>query len=140
MIYTQFRRFHQFWGYASGCDCVTELWAPNSASKFSQLIAKYLPSRRLSFIKVLDQQGNPICGGEVDLVGLGCFKTNKHGCVRFYIPRADFHPLTNRFDNYKETNLLQEIKPATTYVYQPEAKLHANGIPARDNGGILVEQ
>ncbi len=114
--------------------------APNSASKFRQLIAKYLPSRRSSLIKVLDQQGNPIRGGEVDLVGLGSFKTNRQGCVRFYIPRADFHPLTIRFEGYKATNYLQEIKPATTYVFQPKTKPHATGIPAQDSGSILVEQ
>jgi hypothetical protein len=104
------------------------------------LIAKYLPSRRLSLIKVLDQQGNPICGGEVVLVGLGCFKTNKQGCVRFYVPRADYHPLTIRFEDYKETNYLQEIKPATTYIFQPKKKLLAIGNPVRDRGSILVEQ
>ncbi|MEN8246888.1 MAG: hypothetical protein ABFS43_18520, partial [Thermodesulfobacteriota bacterium] len=62
------------------------------------------------------------------------------GCVRFYIPRADFHPLTIRFEDYKETNYLQEIKPATTYVFQPKSKLLTTGIPARDGGSILVEQ
>ena len=119
---------------------VAEIPAPNSAGKFRQLIAKYFPSRRLSLIKVLDQQGNPVCGGEVVLVGLGCFKTNKQGCVRFYIPRADFHPLIIRFENYQVTNYLQEIKPATTYVFQPNTKLLATGIQARDSGSILVEQ
>ena len=119
---------------------VAAMPAPNSASKFRQLIAKYLPSRCLSLIKVLDQQGNPICGGEVVLVGLGCFKTNKQGCVRFYVPRADYHPLTIRFEDYKETNYLQEIKPATTYIFQPEKKLLSTGNPVRDRGSILVEQ
>ena len=119
---------------------VAEMPAPNSTGKFRQLLAKYLPSKHLSLIKILDQQGNPICGGKVALVGLGCFKTNKQGCVRFYVPRADFHPLTIRFNNYKETNYLQEIKPATTYVFQPKTKLLATGISARDSGSILAEQ
>jgi hypothetical protein len=114
--------------------------APNSAGKLRQLIARYLPSRRSSLIKVLDQQGNPVCGGEVVLVGLGCFKTNKQGCIRFYIPRADYHPLTIRFEGYKETNYLQVIKPATTYIFQPKKKLLATGNPVRDSGSILVEQ
>ncbi|MBW2635772.1 MAG: hypothetical protein JRE14_17020 [Deltaproteobacteria bacterium] len=119
---------------------VAEMPAPNNAGKLRQLIAKYFPSRRLSSIKVLDQQGNPICGGEVVLVGLGCFKTNKQGHVRFYVPRSDFHPLTIRFDDYKETNYLQEIKPATTYIFQPKKELPASGKPVRDSGSILVEQ
>ena len=81
-----------------------------------------------------------VCGGEVVLVGLGRFKTNKQGCVRFYVPRADYHPLTIRFEDYKETNYLQEIKPATTYIFQPKKKLLATGNPVRDSGSILVEQ
>jgi len=119
---------------------VAEMPASNNAGKFRQLIAKYLPSRRLSFIKVIDQQGNPVCGGEVVLVGLGCFKTNKQGFVRFYVPRTDYHPLTIRFEDYKETNYLQKIKPATTYIFQPENNLLATGNPVRASGSILVEQ
>lgn len=119
---------------------VAEMPAPNSAGKFRQLIAKCFPSRNSSLIKVLDQNGNPVRDGEVVLVGLGRFKTNKQGCVRFHIPRADYHPLTIRFESYDETNYLQEIKPATSYTFQPKTKLPANGIPVRDSGSILVEQ
>lgn len=119
---------------------VAEMPAPNSAGKFRQLIAKYLPSRRSSSIKVLDQNGNPVRDGEVVLVGLGRFKTNKQGCVRFHIPQADYHPLTIRFESYDETNYLQEIKPATSYIFQPKTKLPANDMPARDSGSILAEQ
>jgi len=119
---------------------VAETPAPNSVGKLRQLIAKYLPSRRLSLIKVLDQQGNPICGGEVVLVGLGSFKTNKQGWVRFYVLREDFHPLTIRFEDCEESNYLQRIKPATTYIFQPKQKLPVTGSPAPDSGSILVEQ
>ncbi len=117
---------------------VAEMPAPNNAGRLRQIIAKYIPSRRLSSIKVLDQQGNPICGGEVVLVGLGRFKTNKHGWVRFYVPQADHHPLTIRFEDYEEFNYLQRIKPATTYIFQPKSP--AAGGPAQDSGSILIEQ
>ncbi len=114
--------------------------APNNAGKLRQLIAKYIPSQRLSVIKVLDQQENPICGGEVVLVGLGRFKTNKQGCVRFYVPREDAHPVTIRFEDYEETNYLQRIKPATTYIFRPKKTLLTAGNPARESGSILIEQ
>jgi hypothetical protein len=114
--------------------------ASNSAGKLRQLIAKYIPSRRLSLIKVLDQQGDPICGAEVVLVGLGCFKTNKQGYVRFYVPKVDLHPLTIRFEDYKEIAYLQKIKPATTYIFQPKKTRLTAGNPVRDSGNILVEQ
>ena len=119
---------------------VAEMPAPNNAGKLRQLIAKYIPSRRLSLIKVLDQQGKPVCGGEVVLVGLGRFKTNKQGCVRFFVPRIDHHPLTIRFEDYEETNYLQRIKPATKYIFQPKQKLPATGSSAQNSGSILVEQ
>jgi len=119
---------------------VAEMPAPNNAGKLRQLIAKYLPSRCLSSIKILDQQGNPICGAEVDLVGLGCFKTNKQGYARFYVPQTDYHPLTIRFEDFKDTNYLQKIKPATTYIYQPKKALLTEGNPTQDSGNILVEQ
>jgi len=119
---------------------VAEMPAPNKAGKLRQFLAKYIPSPRLSSIRVLDQQGNPICGSEVVLVGLGCFKTNKQGYVRFYVPRTDHHPLTIRFEDYRETNYLQKIKPATTYIYQQKNALLDEGNPAQDSSNILVEQ
>jgi len=119
---------------------VAEMPASNNAGKFRQLLAKYLPSIRLSSIRVLSQQGHPICGVEVDLVGLGCFKTNKKGYARFYVPRTDYHPLTIRFEDYKETNYLQKIEPATTYIYQPQKTLLENRNPVQDNGNMLVKQ
>jgi hypothetical protein len=119
---------------------VAEMPAPNNAGKLRQLIAKYLPLRCLSSIKILDQQGNPMCGVDVDLVGLGCFKTNKQGYARFYVPQTDYHPLTIRFEDYKETNYLQKIKPATTYTYQPKKALLEEGNPAQGSSSILVEQ
>ena len=118
---------------------VAEMPAPNNAGKLRQLIAKYIPSRKLSLIKVLDQQGNPICGGEVTLVGLGRFKTNRQGYVRFYVPKVDYHPLTISFEDYKESNYLQQIKPATTYVFQAKSSPMATSHPAHESGSILVE-
>ncbi len=114
--------------------------APNNTGKLIQLVAKYISSRRFSMIRVLDQKGNPICGGEVILIGLGRFKTNKQGWVRFYLPRTDYHPLTIRFEDYKETNYLQRIKPATSYIFQPKQKLSVKGGFAQSSGSILVEQ
>ncbi|MBT4290166.1 MAG: hypothetical protein HOD92_22810 [Deltaproteobacteria bacterium] len=119
---------------------VAEMPAPNNVGKFRQWIAKYFPSRRLSMIKALDQRGNPICGCEVDLVGLGCFKTSKQGYVRFYVPRVDYHPLTIRYEDNKETNYVQKIKPATTYIFQPKKARLTAGNPVQDSGNILVEQ
>jgi hypothetical protein len=119
---------------------VAEMPAPNNAGKLRQLIAKHLPLRGLSSIKILDQQGNPMCGVDVDLVGLGCFKTNKQGYARFYVPQTDYHPLTIRFEDYKETNYLQKIKPATTYTYQPKKALLEEGNPAQGSSSIFVEQ
>ena len=119
---------------------VAEMPAPNNAGKLKQLLAKYIPSPRLSSIRVLDQQGNPICGSEVVLVGLGCFKTNKNGYVRFYVPQTDYHPLTIRFEDFKVINYLQKIKPATTYLYQPKKASLAAGNLERESGSILVEQ
>ena len=113
--------------------------APNNAGKLRQLIAKYVPSRRLSLIKVLNQQGNPVCGGEVILVGLGRFKTNKQGCVRFFVPRVDHHPLTIRFEDCEEINYLQRIKPATMYIFQPKRKPTATSTLTQNSGSILIE-
>jgi len=115
---------------------VAEMPAPNNAGKLRQWMAKYFPSQRLSIIQALDQRGNPICGCEVDLVGLGCFKTNKQGYVRFYVPRVDYHPLTIRYEDNKASNYVQKIKPATTYIFQAKE----TRLAAQDSDNILVEQ
>jgi len=95
---------------------VTKMPAPNSVGELRQLIARYLLFWRTSEIRVLDEGGKPVGGAEVTAVGLGHYKTNKQGYTRFYVPRDDFYPLIVRFENQKEINYLQRIKPGEVYV------------------------
>jgi len=95
---------------------VTDVPAYNGVEKLRQLIAKYLLYWRAGRIRVLDEGGKPISGAEVTVIGLGHFKTNKQGYVRFYVPKDDFHPLIVRFNDKKKINYLQRIKPSETYI------------------------
>ncbi len=101
----------------------TEGTAPGRAGRLKQWFARYISGRQVSRLKVLDQEGKPVAGAEITVVGLGRFTTNKQGHTRLYIPEPDDYALIVRFRGYKEVRYVEYIRPGKTYIYRPNEKL-----------------
>ena len=99
-------------------DQVARMPAPKKIGSLRQLFARYAPWCRTSTIKVLDHDGNPVNGADVTAVGLGCFRTDRRGCVTLYTPREEFYPIVIKYGRHEVTDYLQKIIPGKDYVYR----------------------
>jgi len=104
-------------------DMIPETLAPGRAGRLKQfLISRFLPWRS-SRLKVLDQNGEPVAGADVVVVGLGRSKTNRQGYTKFYLPYEDDYALVIRFAGHEEVLYAEKIGPGGTYIYMPDAQL-----------------
>ncbi len=94
--------------------------AEYKVGKIRHLLARYTPWMPDCKMKILDDQKKPVSGAEVTVVGLGNFRTDKQGNVRFYLPQNDFYPLVIRYRDYEHTNYLQRIEKGKEYVFGPD--------------------
>ena len=94
--------------------------APGRAGALRQFLARQIPRWRVSRVLVLDHEDKPVSGAEVVIVGLNRSRTNKRGYAHFYLPREDFYALMVRDDNHEELLYMEQMGPASTYVYRPD--------------------
>ncbi len=99
--------------------------AQGRAGWLKQTFARYVSGRKVSRFKVVDDQGKPVAGAEVLVVGLGRYRTNRHGYARLYIPRPSDHAIVIRFANHEELLYMEWVSPGETYVYRADPKAKA---------------
>jgi hypothetical protein len=52
---------------------------------------------------VLDERGQPMNDARISVVGLGTFRTNKHGIVKLHVPYEFWYALVIKFDGHERT-------------------------------------
>lgn len=97
--------------------------AQGRAGWLKQAFARYISGRKLSRLRVLDNQGEPVAGAEVLVIGLGSYRTNRRGYARLYIPQSDDHALVIRFGDHEELLYMERVSPGETYVYRPDPEV-----------------
>jgi len=73
-------------------------------------IAGFVLWRRVSRIRVSDNNDNPVHRARVVVQGLGCHWTNKRGYTKVYIPRTDLYAIQVDYPegpSRKSTNIME---------------------------------
>ena len=90
-----------------------------SRQRLSKFITLRLAPWRAGRLTVLDENGAPVSGAEVALVGVGRSKTNSKGRARLYIPEKYDYAISVKYDDHEELLYTEELMPGGTYVYRP---------------------
>jgi hypothetical protein len=106
-------------------DLITEGRTPGRAGWFKQILARYITRQNVSQLRVFDQNGKPVSGAEITLVGVGSYRTDKHGYARLYIPGSDDYALVIRSKNHEELLYMERIVPRQTYSYKIDPRTTA---------------
>lgn len=101
---------------------------PGQPGRFKQrLLARLLPGRAAR-LKVLDEEGAPLAGATVTIVGWGTYATNRSGDIRFYLPAADTYALVVKTGDWEEVLYEEELTPGHAYTYRPDPAMRAGRI------------
>ena len=96
---------------------------PGRASRLRQFLGTYLQPQHVCRLKVLNDGGDPVSRAEVTVPGLGRFKTNKHGYVKFYLGGEEWYALIISYGNHEELLYQEMLAPGSSYVYRPDPSI-----------------
>ncbi len=109
-------------------DSVPEGPIPGRAGRLKQFLVTHTLPNRAAKLLVLDEQGEPVPGAEVTVVGFGKSRANNQGRASFYLPTEDMYALVVRFGGLEEVLYEEEMAPGKTYVYRPDPSQSAGRI------------
>jgi hypothetical protein len=89
------------------------------AQRLKQAITRRLLPWRATTVMVLDERGQPMNDARIIVVGLGTFRTNKHGIAKLHVPYEFWYALVIKFDGHERTLFVEKVKPAGKYIYRP---------------------
>ena len=103
---------------------------PNDAvlslkQKLSKFFTLWLTPWRSGRLKVLDENGVPVVGAEITLVGVGRSKTNSKGYTKLFVPEKYDYALIVKYGEHEEVLYTEELLPGAKYVYRPGPKVSA---------------
>ncbi len=101
---------------------------PTRHSSVRRFLTRLLLPWRAVRLRVLDQDGNPVQGAEVSVVGLGRSITDKNGYARLHPPREDLYALTVTSAGSEEVLYEERLAPGETYVYRPDESVSAGRV------------
>lgn len=101
-------------------DQVIADWTTTQAEISGNLPAKNIPADQTCKIKVLNEEGNPVNGAEVIIIGLGNCKPDRNGYAKFYLPQDDFYPVIIRYGDYEKIDYFPIIRRGEEYTYKLE--------------------
>jgi hypothetical protein len=76
-------------------------------------------------LRVLDEQGEPVEGAEVTLVGAGRSTTDANGSAVLILPGPDWYALVIRYPGHEQVLYMEELAPGGAYVYRADAAAKA---------------
>ena len=114
-----------------------EWMIPKRAGLYEKDVVNKIPSAELvgrpSKLRVLDNEGRPVPGAEVVLVGGGRSKTDESGYAEIILPGADWYALTIRYPGHEQVLYMEEMEPDKSYVYRAD---HLTNTASRVSGPI----
>jgi hypothetical protein len=96
---------------------------PGNPGILKQVLAQRFMPWRTTRIKVLSSSNKPVADAEIFIAGVGCFRTNKLGYAKFYLPRDDFYAVVVKYDNHEEILYEEKMMPGKTYIYKPDIQV-----------------
>ena len=102
-----------------------EWMIPKKAGAYEKDVVEKIPDRilvgRSSSLRVLDDEGRPVSGAEVVIVGGGRSKTDGNGYAEIILPGADWYALIIRYQRHEQVLYMEELEPDRSYVYRADS-------------------
>jgi hypothetical protein len=108
-----------------------EWMVPKKAGAYEKDVVEKIPGGNLvgrpSRLRVLDDEGRPVPGAEVVLVGGGSSRTDESGYAEIILPGADWYALTIKYQGHEQVLYMEEMEPDRSYVYRADSASKAVG-------------
>jgi hypothetical protein len=103
-----------------------EWTTPKRAGEYEKDVVAKIPDAELvgqpARIRILDDNGQPVLGAEVAVVGGRRSNTNTLGYAEIILPGPDFYAITIDYPGHQQVLYMEEIEPQMTYVYRAIAR------------------
>ena len=86
----------------------------------TRVIGKYVVRAGGGRIRVLDPEGRPVGGTEVNVGGICRSMTNKLGYASVHLPRDDWYAVLIEHGDHRELLYQEKLTRTATYVYRPD--------------------
>ncbi|RLC65724.1 MAG: hypothetical protein DRH97_07640, partial [Chloroflexi bacterium] len=114
-----------------------EWMVPKKAGAYEIDVVEKIPGENLvgrtSSLRVLDDEGRPVSGAEVVLVGGGRSRTGGNGYTEIILPGADWYALIIRYQGHEQVLYMEALEPDRSYVYRADPVSKAIG---NSNGSV----
>ncbi len=124
-----------------------EWMTPKKAGEYERDVVQKMPGAewvgRPSRLKVLDEQGQPVAGAEVTLVGGGRSMTDGSGYAEIILPDPNWYALIIRYLGHEEVLYMEELEPDRTYVYRADSTARHRSLAGGEVGtlgNVLVQE
>ena len=101
-----------------------EWMIPKGPGLYEKDVVNKIPGAELvgrpSRLRVLDNEGRPVPGAEVVLVGGGRSETDESGYAEIILPGADWYALTIRYPGHEQVLYMEALEPDKAYVYRAD--------------------
>ena len=102
-----------------------EWMVPKKAGAYEKDVVEKMPTAELvgkpAWLRVLNEQGQPVTDAEVSLVGGGRSKTDAQGCAEIILPEPNWYALIVRYPGHEQVLYMEELEPGRTYVYRADS-------------------
>ena len=102
-----------------------EWMVPKKAGAYEKDVVEKIPGENLvgrpSRLRVLDDEGKPVSGAEVVLVGGGRSRTDESGYAEIILPGADWYALIIRYQGHEQVLYMEKLEPDRSYVYRSDS-------------------
>ena len=124
-----------------------EWMVPKKAGEYERDVVQKMPGAewvgRPSRLRVLDEQGQPVAGAEVTLVGGGHSRTDQSGYAEIILPGPNWYALVIRYPGHEEVLYMEELEPERTYVYRADSTARHRSLAGGEVGtlgNVLVQE
>ncbi len=93
---------------------------PGRPGRLRQFLGKHILPWRACGLRVLDHEGEPVSGADVEIPGLGRFSTNDQGYTKFYLTGEEWYSLVISYRKHEEVLYQEILAPGRSYVYRPD--------------------
>ena len=102
-----------------------EWMVPKKAGTYERDVVEKIPDGNLggrpSNLRVLDDEGKPVSGAEVVLVGGSRSRTDGSGYAEIILPGADWYALIIRYQGHEQVLYMEKLEPDRSYVYRADS-------------------
>lgn len=96
---------------------------PNLVQRLLNGISARLSPQQATTLQVLDLEGKPVTGAEVNVAGTETSRTDSQGNVFLQLSNEIYHAFTIRFNDHEEVLYIEHLTRGGSYVYRPDSQV-----------------